>query len=164
MPQIPFDNLNVLLVGAILFLAAIFAVSRGQRRLESRSPPPGALAPDRKNGPGIDPAIRDDLSDILLRLEETSRRVNGQLDTRFSLLNRLLAEADLKINLLKALAEKGAASGAHGNPAADLAADPQVAEIYRHADAGLEAAEIARKVSRQRGEVELILSLRKFSA
>lgn len=153
----PFDNTQALAVGAILFLMALFVVARAQRKLESRAGP-GALPDAKKGAAGIDPALRDDLSDILLRLEETSRRVNGQLDLRFQMLNRLLADADAKILDLKTLSEKRP-SPERASPSP--AEDPQVAEIYRHADAGMSALEIARKVGRQRGEIDLILSLRK---
>ncbi len=154
------DNFQVLCAGGILFLLALLVVARTQRRLDAKGPPQGALPPDGKDGrrgPGIDPAIRNDLSDILLRLEETSRRVNGQLETRFQTLNRLLADADARISELKALADRRLPPA----PPGGLPADPQIAEICRHADAGMDPGEIARKTGRQRGEIDLILSLRK---
>lgn len=159
----PFDAWQVLAVGSVLFLVALLAVSRARRRFEARQA--GALPSARHAAAGRadrpDPALRDDLSDLLLRLEETSRRIGGQIDTRFQMLNRLLAEADLKIKQLKDLVERPAPQG--GSLAASLSADPQVAEIYRHADNGMAPLEIARKVNRQRGEVEVILALRRLT-
>lgn len=160
MAEFPVDNLQTLCVGAILFLLALLVVARAQRKLDARNPPQGALPADGKKGTRIDPEIRNDLSDILLRLEETSRRVNGQLEMRFQMLNRLLTDADAKISEMKALTERRPASV----PPMGLPVDPQIGEIHRHADAGMDSVEIARKLGRQRGEIDLILSLRKASS
>ncbi len=157
--DIPFDNFQTLCVGAILFLMALLLVARSQRKATEKEPV-GAL-PQKKEAARIDPTLRENLSDLLLRLEETSRRVNGQLETRFQTLNRLLAEADLKIRELKILSERQA-TDTPAPPKHHLAGDPETLEIYRHADAGLDPVEIARKMNRQRGEIDLILSLRKL--
>ncbi|MCH7883883.1 MAG: DUF2802 domain-containing protein, partial [Planctomycetes bacterium] len=94
------------------------------------------------------------------------------MDTRFAKLEMVIRDADERIENLSRLVR-----AAQGSPTLDVTLeeavpdppppeekeidDERYAPIYRLADSGLAAAEIAREVDRTTGEIELILSLRR---
>jgi hypothetical protein len=108
-------------------------------------------------------AVERDMNNALVELAEMARQVSAQLETRAARLQELLDRADQTIARLERLTGRAA----HDAPAADSSAPtaappepPAHAEVYRLADGGLGAAEIATRLDRPRGEVELILALR----
>jgi TolA-binding protein len=135
-------------------------------------------------------AMEREMSQLMSELSEMARQVTAQLDARLSKLERLMREADERIAKLQAMSAAIAQSAAAatsaggrlesletvevGAPKAAATADaqatdagsvgqhvsPQSAEIYSLADAGEGAAEIAARLGRPTGEVELILALR----
>ncbi|MGE3182258.1 MAG: hypothetical protein AB7N71_11560 [Phycisphaerae bacterium] len=125
-------------------------------------------------------SIAHSLHQIMVELEESARRINAQLDTKFVRLERVVEAADRRIAALErslSQAEKcatnaNAASSTppprnhrHGTTAAkpapnSEASDPRFHEIYRLADAGTAAREIANAVKMPIGEVEVVLNLR----
>jgi Tfp pilus assembly protein FimV len=118
--------------------------------------------------------VEREMEALLVELSEMSRKITAQLDTRTTKLEILIAEADAKIEQLKALQA--------GMPAADVEryrtneaggpisparvasnetfVDPRHVEVYALADQGRTPAEIAEGLHRPRGEIELILALR----
>jgi hypothetical protein len=126
-------------------------------------------------------AVERDMSQLMTELSEMARQVSAQLDARSAKLERLMREADERITKLQAMhATSTAASplpradatsarrldalepvavGATQSPA-ELHVNPQYAEVYALADAGEGAADIAARLGRPTGEVELILALR----
>jgi hypothetical protein len=130
-------------------------------------------SPHRPAAPG-DAAhrqLQQSLTELLLQLEEMSREINGQIDTRLRAMNLLIQEADQKIRQLQRL---------QGSSAADVAAMPRIpaprpelrpdvaseryAKVYALAEKGLTVVEIAREMKLMTGEVELILALRRTAA
>jgi hypothetical protein len=111
--------------------------------------------------------VERQMQSLLVELSEMSRQISGQLDTRAAKLEAMIHEADEKIAQLRVAT--GAAADARSQPPLGLVPsrpapapelDARHAEIYALADAGRDAHQIARELSRPRGEVELILALR----
>lgn len=130
-------------------------------------------------------ALERDMQHVLVELSEMTRQMSAQLDTRAAKLELLIRDAEEKIQQLRdatlahrpeattdvsaamALAAANAAPGTHRlnlRLVKDTVPPPPTEdrwiEIYRQADAGSTAGEIAAKMSRPRGEIELILALR----
>jgi hypothetical protein len=143
-------------------LTIIYAVMRPMRRrkdpLANRKPV--TLAGQRE--------IEKQMTDLIVELEKMARQMTAQLDTRSARLEALLREADERIETLRSLGEVGAGtSKLRWAPAAEAVAlgaeempDPRHAEIYELAQTGQSAHQIAQRLGRPYGEVELILALR----
>jgi hypothetical protein len=90
------------------------------------------------------------MQNLLVELSEMARQITAQLDTRATKLELLIKEADEKITALQ--------QAASSSPS--IEADPRHAAIYDLADQGQSPAQIAMKLDRPKGEIELILALR----
>ena len=106
--------------------------------------------------------MEGDLRQMMVELEDLTRRFSAQLDAKSMRLERLLEEADQRIEELKRLNEAAPRSA---RPAADVPQqeeplDPVAIEVYRLADSGKRPLEIARQLDEHVGKVELILALR----
>ena len=101
---------------------------------------------------------RDDINELMLRLEELSREICGQIDTRFAKLEHAIREADAKLAALRAATEAPTPVDPAGS---DAPVDPKHAEVCRRARDGQIALQIAREMDMPVGEVELILSLQR---
>jgi len=92
-------------------------------------------------------------------LADVVDRLTVELDARAAKLEVLIAEADRRIAQLsrpaRAVTVEPKATAFHE--------DPSFAEIYRLADEGQSAVEIARRTQRPTGQIELILNLRRGS-
>ena len=155
--------LLIIAVGLTIFYAVMRPMRKKKDPLGKSGNRPG-LAGQR--------AVERDMSNLLVELSEMARQVTAQLDTRTLKLEMLLKEADERIAVLKELlrqapAGNGSAAAqqaAPAAPAADVPAiDPRHLAVYELADQKLAAAQIADRLGRPRGEVELILALRKRS-
>lgn len=121
--------------------------------------------------------VRDDMEQLLGELQELSRRINAQIDTKYAKLEAAIADADRRIEAMERLTRMASGrpgvdvtiadeSPAHGEVEAEPptpadAAAGRYAAVYELADAGKNPVEIARTLGRTPGEVELILSLRR---
>jgi hypothetical protein len=109
-----------------------------------------------------------------IRAADQIRELTAVLDTRIGTLDILIQQADERIARLEA-AERGVPGHVHG-PVRDAhlrdnhttdnrpdfnRPDSQKQEIYRLADEGLGAGEIAARLGQHAGKVELILALRR---
>jgi hypothetical protein len=120
--------------------------------------------------------VERDMNNVLVELSQMARQITAQLDTRSAKLEALIEEADRKIEELKRLQQK-AAPAATANPmvakrpgveqkpappAAKVKAveEDRHTEVYSLADSGHSAQDIASRLNRPRGEIELILALR----
>jgi hypothetical protein len=114
----------------------------------------------------ISPAQQRDverqMNNVLVEMATMARQISAQIDTRAVKLEALIKEADAKITRLKRLSEGETPQEATAIlPAAQKARDDaRHTEVYTLADQGVDAVEIAKRIGRQRGEVELILALR----
>ena len=111
-----------------------------------------------------------DIEQVMLELDQLSRQVHGRLDTKLAKLEAVIRDADQRIDRLSRL------NRADSGPALEITLDqedprcPSSVEpdnrhvaIYRLADAGKSAAQIAQDVGQHVGEIELILALRRTS-
>jgi hypothetical protein len=142
-------------IGAILLLYLYFRTRKKKKDPLDR-PFTLSLAQQR--------SVEREMSNLLVELSEMARQISAQLDTRAQKLELLIKEADEKIAMLKAAAE---ATPTSENSAVEILPkpspyepDPRHAEVYRLADEGRSALEIATQLDRPTGEIELILALR----
>jgi hypothetical protein len=128
-------------------------------------------------------AVEHDMTNLLVQLSDMARQVTAQLDTRTAKLELLIKDADERLAALKeanAHAEHYNANtstntadrGANGNGRphdADAAPSPFAptpivesphGDVYSLADQKLSPQQIAQRLSRPQGEIELILALR----
>jgi hypothetical protein len=111
------------------------------------------------------------MDQLLVELQETSREINATIDTKMIALNRLIEDANRRIETLKELRRPGSMPGTSDSPASPRDEKPLSSEtlkrreleceICRLADQGKTELEIARITQTPRGEVELVLSLRR---
>jgi|SRR5688572_9690104 len=116
--------------------------------------------------------IERDMSNLMVEMLETARQITAQLETRAARLEVLIQQADDRVAALKACTATAAPSAAlaparHTEEIAAASADhhesppnPRHAEVWAMADEGRSPPEIARKLNRPSGEIELILALR----
>lgn len=163
----------MLVVGAMLI---VLTLPRVFGRKKSSSEP----APVRTFDPKRHLELQGSMDRLLVELQETAREINASLDTKMIALNRLIEEADRKIKTLQDLEGRAPAPAP---PAPKDVSPPPVSpppreteeplsesalrrrelerEIGRLADEGKTVLEIAQLTRTPRGEVELVLSLRK---
>ncbi|MFQ5422837.1 MAG: hypothetical protein ACE5F9_02535 [Phycisphaerae bacterium] len=120
----------------------------------------------------------------MVQLEELSRRINAQIDTKFARLEQSIADADRRIAALRVLIDAAKHSGTEaGGPgpghASEAASgdqpgaqppvpgkappqpqDERYRAVYELADQGLSPVEISQRLGQRAGEVELILNIR----
>lgn len=159
----------VMLIFAVIFLTLIL-LSTGRRIRESRALT-GRPARERYADLEARQSSRRDVEHVLIELDKVARQVHAQIDTKLLRLEMLIRDADKRIVELSTLNQDRespaafevtldeetpvAESGDAVEPAGD-----RFESIYRLADKGLTAGQIAKKVNRLQGEVELILGLR----
>ncbi len=119
-------------------------------------------------------AVRGDMQELMVQLQDLSRDINAQIDTRFAKLEASIRAADERIDLLERLLR-----AADGQPTLDTVVSgddelpllppeqPQAelpeaphGRIYDLADGGRNSIQIAQETGKTPGEIELILSLR----
>jgi hypothetical protein len=113
------------------------------------------------------------VEEVMLELDQLSRQIHGRLDTKFAKLEAIIRDADQRIaelsRLLRASSGGAAfdvtveATGADEPPpdSSSECADHPRAAVYRLAESGLSPSQIAEKVGKPLGEVELILALQR---
>ena len=137
----------------------------------------------RRSGPRVremyerlseEQASRRDLDETILQLDQLARQVGAMIDTKYAKLEAVIRDADQRIALLSKLTETPQAANSSkldvtvgdDAPAGRGARTPEVKDdhrttIYRLADEGKSALEIAQALDQPTGEVELILALRR---
>ena len=135
--------------------------------------------------------LRESMDELLVQLEEVSRRVGAQVDTKFAKLEKVIRDADERVARLEGVlgrsggefaepraappsAPTGAAAsllrsraGGDFESQAEQRApaapvDPRFERIYELVDAGASPIKVAEQLDMPLGEVELILNLRKL--
>lgn len=133
------------------------------------------------------PAVRDqfvrmtnttraarDVEDVMAELDSLSRQIHGRIDTKLARLEKLIRDADRRITVLQGLhdaetqkrvpsvevtleqAEPGE-NATHNRTTHDRHAEV----AFRLADDGLPIVDIAQRLGRTPGEIELMLALRR---
>lgn len=160
-----------LLIAAAILIATLMlrGMRRGRggayrERSRSRSDPGHSYT-----GSGMPPPAEYDA--ILVKLQEVAREIEGRLDTRVRVANRVLEElraAEERIRLLTDDPHGASAARGAGTPATTAAPEPDVpldpaardrAEARRLFESGMTTPKIAVALGRPVGEVELMLAL-----
>ncbi len=150
---------------AVLAVAAFLLMLSLRRRLGRRGWEPPEDTPVRRapSVPQGEARIRRDMEELLVELQDLSRKISAEIDTRFAKLEAVLRDADRRIAVLNRLSRETSAKA--GGPVAEPEShEARHAVVYELADAGFSPVEIARDLGRTPGEVELILNLRKNAA
>ncbi len=171
--QTGLSHSQVLLIIVVLGVSATMAISaRRHRRRDASSP--RAYAREQVARLREEAGVKDDLEALLVQVQDLTRQMNAQLDTKFHKLERAIRDADERIHKLDRLVRV-----AEGRPVCDVIigaegdespSPPQVhasgctehrhAQVYRLSDAGRSPVEIAEQTRQTIGEIELILALR----
>src|SRR5258706_4060704 len=110
---------------------------------------------------------REELERLLTEIQDLSREHIARLDTKIRMLNQLLLEVDQKKRELEELlARTGGAAPAPGQlsqtPTPVRAQNPLHTQVYTLQDSGKEILDICAATGLEKGEVELILGLRRM--
>ena len=166
---------QLLMLGLAVGGLTIVMLSTYRRNRRSRFAPRATVRERYKELENSAGATRD-VGTAMLELDQLARQIYGRIDTRFAKLETVIRDADERIAKLSRLAATSAESSA-GRSALDVTLDSQNPDvrdslldpsgdkrhdaIYRMADGAMSAADIARDTGKTKGEIELILALRK---
>jgi len=168
---VEFQN-YVFLLGVVLLVFIMMRLSA--RRNRQSGPTAQSQAREQVAKLKEEHAVKGDMRELMVELQDLSRNINAQIDTRFAKLEVSIRAADERINLLERLSR--AAQGRQTldtvvsgddetppstpeHPPAGLPELPH-GRIYDLADGGRDSIQIARETGKTPGEIELILSLR----
>ena len=161
-----------LLIGVVILVAAVLRWT--YRRQRQPGPTPKTFARDHIAKIEEEHAVRGDMQELMVQLQELARSINAQIETKFAKLETSIRSADERIETLERLlrAAQGQPSidavvgdeGEQARPTDDqlksAPPDAAIAEVYKLADAGKDTVAIAQQTGQTPGEIELILSLR----
>ena len=155
-PTPPAPKPMVSVVWVFLVVAALFVAVVLPRLRRRRDEPRETLG---SFGPAAGGA-REELERLLTEIQDLSREHIARLDTKIRMLNQLLLECDQKKRELEELL--GKAPSAESPKPAPRAANPLHDQVYSLQDSGKEVLDICAATGLEKGEVELILGLRKM--
>ncbi len=150
-PGMPPSFWVILVVGA-LFIAIV--LPRLRRR---RDGPVETLGSFGASAGGA----REELERLLTEIQDLSREHIARLDTKIRMLNQLLLECDQKKRELEGLLGKLSAPEAPSK-SPPRSANPLHDQVYTLQDSGKQILDICAATGLEKGEVELILGLRKM--
>lgn len=150
----------VLLAGLLLIILALLMTLRKKRRTISG---PNLTAREHLGRLKEEQGLRSDLESLMVDIEQLAKRLGSQLDAKVIQVEKLVAEADRRIEILRNLKATPPAGNDGATQAAPLTAppDPLTQSVYDLADAGKSPPEIASETGEHLGKVELILALRR---
>jgi len=158
-------TLNQLALPLLVGIAAVLLLRGSSRWIRGKAGISKEQARNRAVPIADQAEIRSQLEKLMVELEGLARRINAHIDTRFCKLEVLMKEADRRIERLERLTGEGEAKGTSepqgSEPSSPEPTDPDREVIYKLADTGKGAVEIAQELNKHPGEVELILSLRR---
>ncbi len=108
--------------------------------------------------------IKEELDDLLLRIQEVNRECIAKMDTKIRMLNQLIMDAENAREKLETAIRRPTPAprgDAPAQPPAERPANPLHEQVYELQDQGKTFDEITRTTSLEKGEIELILGLRK---
>lgn len=106
--------------------------------------------------------VRQEISELLIELEEFKREYLGKIDTRIKTLNELILQADQRIQELKKLESSKPAAAKDTPKKEELAnniTNPMHKKVIELAGMGMTPDEISAATGLKKGEIELILGL-----
>lgn len=159
MENMPVDRLLILAFGVAVLLFTL-------RRMLSRKSAPRVGTFEDINR---EKQVKEQLDDLLIRIQEVSREQIAKLDTKMRILNQLVIDAEQKKRELEALLQGSTAARPTPEPAAKpnpapppRPANPLHQRVYELQDQGKNLAEIGSATGLEKGEIELVLGLRKM--
>jgi hypothetical protein len=156
LPLLDFDPATKWAAIILAILTVVYATVRPLFRKKdplARPPAFGSLAQQR--------SVERQMQNVLVEMSEMARQITAQLDTRAAKLEALIREADEKIATLKSTPGQQESPEVLSQPHDQPIFDPGHSVVYALADKGRSSAEIAHELNRPRGEIELILALRR---
>ncbi len=164
-------SLVLLAAGLLLF---VFVMTNMIRKRAQRPTTPASdtsLPPaDRLESIRRAAEQHDRLTTLMVDVEQLTRRCAAQLDNKADRLELLIERAEERIAQFEGMGVKDVGAEQQSAPTTDPTPapaaqtqppDPLAAEVYRLADAGKSAVEIAGDLQQSTGTVELILNLRR---
>jgi hypothetical protein len=144
----------------VLIVAALFVMFVLPRLRRRKDGPRETLGSFGASAGGA----REELERLLTEIQDLSREHIARLDTKIRMLNQLLLECDQKKRELEDLLAKsgGAAPGPATSAAPSRPANPLHSQVYTLQDSGKELLDICAATGLEKGEVELILGLRRM--
>ncbi len=180
------DNAASGMTTVLLVLCAIIIMVVLLRRHQFRSATGRDVAREQLARIRDQNKLRHSMDELLVQLEEASRRVGAQIDTKFAKLETVIRDADDRLGRLEHVlgrldnrpsrppapagsaprtAQEGCSQSSDpvpsGHPPAERA-DPRFRRVYELVDAGASPIKAAEQLGMPLGEVELILNLRKL--
>lgn len=107
---------------------------------------------------------REELERLLTEIQDLSREHIARLDTKIRMLNQLLLEVDQKKRELEDVLARSGGAPAPGQltPSPAKPQNPLHTQVYTLQDSGKEILDICAATGLEKGEVELILGLRRM--
>lgn len=153
----PVGPLPGLLIAAGLMIILFIAMRKVQQRVAARALQD--LAPkERIEAIRTRAAERDSAEAVMAEMHDLARELAAQLEARAAKLEKLIRDADERLNRLEANDSPPRPVRSAPVP---TSTDPLHARVYELADRGLPPVEIAREIDRPTGQIELILALRR---
>ena len=175
----------------LLVLCAIVIMVVLLRRHQFRGTPRRDMARDHVARRRDQRQVRQTMDELLVQLEEVSRSVGAQVETKFAKLEKVIRDADDRIARLEGVLERSGSEPSAApastppttpkvaaRPSRDGAGrepqrhpepippiqpvDPRFQRVYDLVDAGTSTIRAAEQLNLPLGEVELILNLRKL--
>ncbi|MCC7144892.1 MAG: hypothetical protein IT443_00450 [Phycisphaeraceae bacterium] len=166
------------MIGLLLVVAAMMMMLRNRRQ---RSNAPRPTVAEQVEQYRQERGVRADLESLMVEIEQLAKRLASQLDAKAIRLESLIQAADQKIVEITRISQSAAtyppppapaerhgrdeptreAHAADGPPRVNGGEDHLARSVYRLADQGVNADEIATRLKEHVGKVELILALRK---
>lgn len=147
----------------IIYYAFLRPKARNAKRRD-----PLATPPSQRQSLASERSAERQMQSLVIELEQLSRRMGSQIDTKAAKLSALIDQAERATSELNAVLAKAKAidltdaitNGQSGPADSGLAGLSHHRDIYTLADAGKSIGDIARQTNRPAGEIELILALR----
>lgn len=115
MAQTPIDPSSLVMLAGVVLVVLMVIIST-RRRAADRGSSPKSYAREQIARLRQQNQVREDLKELMICLEEMSRDINGQCDTRFAKLEKVIADADARIAELKRLGVERNARAANSTP------------------------------------------------
>ena len=147
-----------MILGGLLMLVVAFVLRRSFSQSKvSRTRDP--LREARQEIHQAESSYAGAINKMELRLHEYAREVEARIDTKITVLDRLIIEAEQKIQRLEELAHRTAPADATAPAEPPRMISDGQRVVYQLADMGLSATEIAERISEPASHVRLILKL-----
>jgi hypothetical protein len=174
------DKRQVLIYVGAMALLVLVTMSMRRRSRPTKDGSPDA-ARHRMEELRAQRGVKSDMEQLLAELQQLSRKISAEIDTKFAKLEASISDADRRIKTLQELLRNGDGQprvdvmvGEDGRAAAGLEPAAEFprgmitpdrhARVYELADTGKSPVEIAQALGRPPGEIELILALRSRSS